>query len=115
MNWKSIRLELGRTGDFPAGSVSRAYLIRLPLNDDDLIDEGEFVRWPTRATVRRHWSTDPDEQGVIVQVGQGWAMRCNGTPDRKLRLESCPLRLGAHLSIVEPNGTILPFRIASVR
>lgn len=115
MNWKSIRLELGRTGEFPAGSVSRAYLVRLPLDDEDKVDSTAFLDSPSRAIARRHWSTEPDERGFVVQAATGWAMRCDGKPDRLLRLDSQPLRLGCHVSVVEPDGAILPFRIASVR
>ena len=39
MNWRSIRLELARTKEFPEGSASRAYLLRLPLDEKGLIDE----------------------------------------------------------------------------
>jgi len=114
MNWKSIRLELASTGEFPAGSVSRAYLVRLPLNDQDKIDAEAMELAPSRATVRRHWSTDPDEKGLIVRSDGQWSMRCDGK-DRLLYLYSRPIRLGGQVSVGEPNGDILPFRIASVR
>lgn len=115
MNWRSIRLELGSTGEFPAGSVSRAYLIRLPLNDADTVDEAAYRQNPSRATVRRHWSTDPDQQGVLVPSGHDWALDCDPVPGRVLKLNGTPLRLGLHLSMVEPDGTVLPFRIASIK
>lgn len=115
MNWKSIRLELGSTGQFPAGSVSRAYLLRLPLDDQDLIDEAAFLRAPSKATVRRHWSTEPDEAGLVLWLDDSWSMRCNGMPDRMLQLDGRPLRLGQQISVVEPTGAVLPFRIASIR
>ena len=51
MNWKAIRLELARTSDFPNGSASRAYLMRLPLRDDGAIDEGALDEAPEQATV----------------------------------------------------------------
>lgn len=114
MNWKSIRLELGSTGEFPAGSVSRAYLIRLPLNDCDCVDAAAVTDAPSKATVRRHWSSDPDQKGVIVQRGEDWAMRC-GDAQRILQLNSAPVRLGQKVSVIEPDGTVLPFSIASVR
>ena len=114
MNWKSIRLELASTGDFPAGSVSRAYLVRLPLNDEDKLDEAALQLAPTKATVRRHWSNDPDERGFVVRANGHWSLRCEGK-DRLLQLDSGPIRLGGHLSMIEPNGDILPFKIASVR
>ena len=115
MNWRSIRLELGSTRDFPAGSVSRAYLIRLPLDDSDVVDRHAFVQSPSRATVRRHWSSDRDQRGHLVASGHDWAMRCDGEPDRLLQLDGIPVRLGRQVSVVEPDGTILPFKIASVR
>jgi len=114
MNWKSIRLELGSTGEFPAGSVSRAYLVRLPLDDHDAVDEDEVRLNPARATVRRHWSTEPDQKGHVTRANGHWSMRCDGK-DRLLRLGSLPIRLGSYLSVVEPNGDVLPFRVASVR
>ena len=114
-NWKNIRLELARTKEFPAGSVSRGYLIQLPLDDDDLVDEDELGLNPHRAIVRRYWSTEPDEAGLVLPADGAWAMRCNGTADRRLELDGRPIRLGQQLSIVEPNGATLPFRVASIR
>ena len=115
MNWKSIRLELAKTGQFPAGSVSRAYLISLPLNDQDTVDRAALRKAPAKATVRRHWSTEPDQRGVIVSSGCDWAMRSDSMPERVLQLDGTPLRLGQQVSIIEPDGSILPFNIASVR
>ena len=114
-NWKNIRMELGRTSEFPAGSVSRGYLIRLPINDDDLVDPHAFDLTPYRATVRRYWSTEPDEAGLVIPVDGEWTMRCNGTVDRRLRLDRQPIRLGRQISVVEADGAILPFRVASIR
>ena len=114
-NWKDIRLELARTAEFPAGSVSRGYLIRLPLDDSDLIDPVALERSPHRATVRRYWSTEPDEAGLVHKGDGGWAMRCNGMPDRLLLVDDRPIRLGQKVSVVEPGGDLLPFTIASIR
>lgn len=115
MNWKSIRLELASTGDYPAGSVSRVYLIRLPLDDHDTVDSAAFFETPAKATVRRHWPAEPDERGLLVQSGSDWTMCCNHEERRLLRLNGTPLRLGHHVSVVEPDGTTLPFKVASVR
>ena len=114
MNWKSIRLELGSTIEFPAGSVSRAYLLRLPLDDNDAVDEQAFANTPSKATVRRHWSTEPDERGFVVRSDGQWSINCEGK-HRLLKLNSRPVRLGSPVSVVEPNGEVLPFTIASVR
>lgn len=114
MNWKSIRLELGCTREFPAGSVSRAYLLRLPLDDQDKIDAEAFECNPQKATVRRHWSSDPDEWGYVQRDGGEWLLRCNGK-DRTFRFVSCSIRLGEKVQLVNSDGAALPFRIASVR
>lgn len=115
MNWRSIRLELGSTDEFPAGSVSRAYLLRVPLNDQDKVDGAAMLRNPTKAVVRRHWSTEPDERGYLVSSGHDLAMRCDGKPDRLLQLDGSPVRLGRRVAVVEPDGTVLPFNVSSIR
>ena len=113
-NWKKIRLELARTAEFPAGSVSRGYLIRLPLEDSDRVDRDAVADNPHRATVRRYWSTEPDEAGLVQEAGNRWAMRCDGSADRMLLLDNVPIRLGQLISVVEPSGETLPFRVASI-
>jgi hypothetical protein len=114
-NWKNIRLELARTDEFPAGSVSRGYLVWLPLDDEDFIDRAAFHRSPHRASVRRFWSTEPDESGLVHEADGAWAMRCNGSADRMLLLEKHPIRLGQLVAVLETAGEKLPFRVASIR
>ena len=115
MNWKSIRLELGSTKEFPAGSVSRAFLVRLPLKDSDVVDHSAVIEAPRKATFRRHWSTDADQRGYLIEHGHDWTMRCEGAPDRLLQLDGSPVRLGTQVSVVDADGSVLPFKIASVR
>lgn len=114
-NWKTIRLELGRTAEFPTGSVSRGYLVRLPLNDHDCIDEAEFAAKAHRATVRRYWSAEPDEAGQILRSDGEWIMSHGGRPGRIFKLGTRPLRLDQLIWVIEPDGTALPFRIAGIR
>jgi hypothetical protein len=113
MNWKSIRLELGHTAEFPGGSVSRAYLIRLPLDDFDGVDKAALAAFPMKATVLRQWSSDPEESGLLEQTDASWLMRSHGR-ERQFKLDGM-IRLGQTISVVDPDGTSLPFRIASVR
>ena len=115
MNWKTIRLELAGTRDFPAGSVSRGYLIRVPLDDNGSIDEASLAKSPQRATVRRFWSTEPDESGCLVRANGNWALRCNGKPDRLLSTGSSSFGVGQEVEVVGCDQRPLPFRVASVR
>jgi hypothetical protein len=114
-SWKKIRLELARTKGFPTGSVSRGYLVQLPLDGDGRVDANALACMPRRASVRRYWSTEPDESGTIVPGEKGWIMRCNGAADRAILLDGKPIHLGEQVSVLEPDGGILPFRIASIR
>jgi len=114
-NWKRIRLELTRTADFPTGSVSRGYLLRLPLDDTDRIDPLAVADKPHLATVQRYWSSEPDEVGGLVHTEDGWALRCNGNPDRMLQVGNKPILLGQQLSVTDADGTTHPFTVASIR
>lgn len=109
MNWKTIRLELAPTAQFPTGSVSRGYLIRAPLNDNGMIDEQSLNRAPERAKVRRFWSTEPDERGQVTRVDGHWALRCSGKSDRLLDLDA-RIRPRNQLTVLGAEGS-LPFRV----
>lgn len=113
--WKKIRLELARTAGFPSGSVSRGYLIQLPLDGEGRIDGEMLALKPHRATVRRYWSTEPDEAGNVVPIESGWAFLCNGGGDRTLVLGAQAIRLGEQVAVREPGGHMLPFTVASIR
>jgi len=40
---------------------------------------------------------------------------CNGKPDRVLELEARPVRVDEEVSIAEPDGSVLRFRIVCIR
>ena len=118
MNWCSIRLELARTRDFPEGSASRCYLMRLPLTHEGLIDEAGLERNPAQATVRRFWPNAPDLSGYVIRTPKGWAFsyRVGEDDDEPVfHLESHPLRVGEYVTLMEPDGQQLPFRVVSLR
>jgi hypothetical protein len=118
MNWKSIRLELARTTEYPAGSACRAYLLRLPLNEQGLIDEEALGHSPALATVHRFWPNEPDLSGYVVRTQNGWALSYElGEEDDEtvFHLETHPIRIGEYLTLTEPDGRRLPFRVASLK
>ena len=118
MNWKSIRLELARTKEHPEGSASRAYLLHLPLDDDGLIDEAALRRAPVRATVRRFWPNERDQAGYVIRTPRGWAISYQpGEDDDEaiFHLESHKLGMGEYVTLTEPDGRQLPFRVAALR
>ncbi|HZF95067.1 MAG TPA: hypothetical protein VEZ20_09365 [Allosphingosinicella sp.] len=117
MNWNIVRIELGRTRDFPQGSASRAYLLRLPLDDGGAIDEGAILSDPAHATVRRFWPNERDRSGRIVATPEGWAVRYDPGDAEEgavYRLETAAVHLGGEIRVTEPDGRLLPFRVASL-
>ena len=117
MNWMNVRLELARTKEFPEGSASRAYLLRLPLGEDGLIEEAAVAADPGRATVRRFWPNQPDLSGYVVRTPRGWAFsyRVGDEDDESVyHLENHPMRIGNYITLTEPDGSEFPFRVASV-
>lgn len=116
-NWKLIRLELARTADFPEGSPSRAFLLRLPLFEDGLIDEAEVGRKPAMATVKRHWPNEPDQHGYVIRTGANWGFSyAIGEDDDEtlFHLESHPLCEGEYVTLTEPDGKRLPFQVSRI-
>lgn len=116
MTWKCIRLDLARTEDFPQGSAGRSYLLRLPLGEDGRIDEAALRGNPGHATVRRFWPSQPDMIGSVVRTASGWAFCYEPEEgERHFHFEAGPMRLGGEIVLTEPDGSPLPFRVASLR
>ena len=118
MNWKSIRLELARTKEFPEGSASRAYLLHLPLDEQGLIDEASLTCAPAQATVYRFWPNQRDMSGHVIRTPRGWAFSYElGEEDDEavFHLETHPMRIGEYVTLTEPDGQRLPFRVANLR
>ena len=116
--WSIVRLELGRTPEFPEGSAARAYLLRLPLNNHGVIDGIALAQNPALGTVRRFWPNEADERGYIVRKGKGWAFSyAMGEDDDEdvFHLESHPLRVGNYVTVTEHDGERYPFRVVSAQ
>ena len=115
MTWKTVRLELAPSASFPRGSPSRAYLLRVPLDENGEIDGAMLARSPSRATARRFWSSEPDQFGHIERSDGHWLLRCQGDRGEALfRMPALPLRLHGHITVEEPDGTSSSFRVASI-
>lgn len=112
--WNLVRLELARTPEFPAGSASRAYMLRVPLDEAGVIDDAALAKRPAMATVRRFWPNEADQSGYLLRNGKAWVFSyaVGDDDDEKLfHLEAHPLRVGEYVTITEPDGTRFPFRV----
>jgi hypothetical protein len=114
MTWKTIRLELARTPEYPEGSVAHAYVLRLPLDPEGVIDEEAFRAERDRAVVRRLWRGEPEQSGLVIRKRRGWAFSYEpGDDDDEgiFHLETHPIRLGEYLTLTEADGERLPFKV----
>jgi hypothetical protein len=112
--WSLVRLELGRTPEFPEGSASRAYILRLPLNDFALIDGNILAQNPAMATVRRFWPNEADQRGYVFRRGNGWAFSYalrEDDDESSYHLEAHPLRVGGYVTVTEQDRQRYSFRV----
>ena len=115
MNWKTVRLELSPSKSSTKGSASRAFLIRVPLDDLGVIDAAELARDPTRATVLRTWASEPDQFGHIERADGHWLFRCPRKRGEDVyRMPAVPLGLHDKVTVQDPSGATYPFTIASI-
>ena len=115
---KRIRLELARTHDFPDGSGTRGYEFRLPLTADGHIDAEVWRSEKKNCSVRRFWDGEDDRNGEVHHTRhRTWAFSyVPGEEDDEhfFHLETHLFKPGEYVSIREPNGETLPFRVAAV-
>ena len=112
--WNLVRLELARTPEFPDGSASRAYMLRVPLDADGLIDEAALKKRPAMATVRRFWPNEADQTGHLVRNGRAWVFSYaigEDDDEQVFHLDHHPLRVGEYVTLTEPDGARYPFRV----
>lgn len=115
-DWKSIRLQLARTEN-SEGALDRGYIVRLPLDENGFIAEDELCRLPAAAKVYRFSPDEPERSGYVVRTDGGWAFsyQVGETDDEAIfHLETHPIRIGEYLTVTEPDGRQLPYRIGSV-
>jgi hypothetical protein len=113
--WNLVRLELAGTSEYPEGSASRAYMLRVPLDDAGLIDEAALAKRPALATVRRFWPNEADQTGHLVRNRAGWAFSYaigDAGEEALCHLDDHPLRLGDRVMLTRPDGSRVPFRVA---
>jgi hypothetical protein len=118
MTWTNIRLELARTPDFPEGSPAHAYLLRLPLDQNGMVDADAYRAERGKATVQRAWPGEAVRRGAIIHKRSGWAFSYEaGDADDEgiFHLENHPFRVGEYVTVTEPDGERLPYRIVSCR
>ena len=118
MTLMTIRLELARTKEHPAGDPGHAYEFRAPLDGEGHLDEAHWADSKSLCTVRRFENGAEVEQGILIRNrGKHWVFSyAPGDDDDEglFRLSSHRFTPGEYLSVTEHDGVARTFRIASV-
>ena len=114
--WYLVKLELAPSKDFPRGSPSRAYLLRLPLTAAGEIDDAALTASPKAAFVRRYWPDQPDCSGLVRRNAAGWSLDYgDGSGALRGYLDQGRIETGGVVQIVGLDGVSKAFRVVSVR
>ena len=116
MTWKIIRLELARTPEFPHGSPAHAYVLRLLIDDNGVLEKRILQHPDEDPVVRRFWPGEVERKGVVIPKGRGWVFSyAPGEADDEalFHLENHPVQVGQYLTITEADGEELPFKVVS--
>jgi hypothetical protein len=109
-----IRLELGRTEEFPQGSRQHGYEFVAPLTKEGHVDAAAWRETKKRCWVRRFWGRDRDEHGMLKHVGHGWRFDYGFVAESDepfFKLDQHAFAAGNYVSIREHDGVTRPFRV----
>ncbi len=117
MTLMTIRLELGRTMDFPDGDARHGYEFTAPLDRHGHLDAQAWGTQKQHCTVRSFRPGREDRSGMLRHVGQGW--RFDYVPGQSeddepfFKLDRHVIAPGLYVTVAE-DGAQQPFRIVSV-
>jgi len=119
MTMMRIRLELARTEGYPEGDAGQGYEFVAPLDGNGRIDAEAWCKAKSACTVQRFEAGFAVRRGLVRHVGQGWRYDYDHMSSQDdeafFRLDRHVLAPGCYVSIREPNGTTLPYRVVSVQ
>ena len=119
MTLMTIRLELGRTREFPEGDSGHGYEFIAPLDRHGHLDAAGWRMEKEHCVVRCFRQGTKVRTGALRHVGRGW--RFDYAPaDREddeplFRLDRHVIAPGLYLTVTEDDGEQRPFKIVSVQ
>ena len=119
MTLMTVRLEMGRTEEFPEGNPARGYEFVIPLDEKGQIDAAAWRRHKDKCRVRQIENGMFIRKGLVKHVGHGWRFDYQaGTREDDepfFKLDRHVLAPGRYVSITEQDKVQRPYRVISVK
>jgi hypothetical protein len=114
---RTVRLEMARCHEFPEGSPTHGYELRVPLTAAGKLDRDFWLKDRQGSGFRRFWGGE-EEHGEVRHRHHGWTL--SFTPHVEadeviFRADDHRFAVGEYLSIKEKDGVTRTFRIASIQ
>ena len=119
---RKVTLHAARSKEFPDGSIRHGYDFVAPLSDEGRIDLETWKDHRRECFAHRFWDDEPTMQGLLVHRAGGfggstWTFEWKGAPtdeEEGYRFADHLFRVGEYVSVREPDGHLLTFRVVSV-
>jgi hypothetical protein len=122
---RKVTLYAARSKEFPEGSIRHGYDFVAPLRDDGHIDLDAWKHHRGECFAHRFWPNEPTLQGLLVhraggRGGSTWAFewktsrRDADEEEEGFRFGDHTFNVGDYVSVREPDGPLLTFRVNSV-
>jgi hypothetical protein len=119
---RKVTLNAARSKEFPEGSIRHGYDFVAPLTDDGHIDLQAWKLHRGECFAHRFWVGEPTMRGLLIHRAGGaggstWSFDWNDekNPEEEgYRFGDHAFRVGEYVSVREPEGQMLTFRVVSV-
>ena len=122
---RKVTLHAARSKAFPDGSIRHGYDFVAPLTGDGRIDIELWKAHRGECFAHRFWADEPAMQGLLIhraggRGGSTWAFEwksphaATDDEDEGFRFGDHVFKLGEYVSIREPDGGLVTFRVVSV-
>jgi len=122
---RKVTLHAARSKAFPEGSIRHGYDFIAPLTGDGHIDLEAWKTHRGECFAHRFWAGEPTMQGLLVHRAGGlggstWAFewksprRAGDEEEEGFRFGDHAFKVGEYVSVREPDGDLLTFRVVDV-
>jgi hypothetical protein len=119
---RKVTLNAARSKEFPEGSIRHGYDFIAPLTGEGRIDLEAWKVHRAECFAHRFWGDEPRMQGLLVhhsggRGGSNWALKWDSADtdeEEGYRFGDHAFQVGEYVSVREPEGEMLTYRVVGV-